>query len=345
MKYTSLSSSAASGLAAAVVALGLAGPAAAADMIGNCEVTGKKAEYQIKPAVAGQLTVEVSLPAPGWWNGDTPEAIKDGYEYCMAANIAYRAGLPKVAVVNVAWAQLIGGNTNNYDLALSEASITEDFGAGTESRTLSCMSRLSSLLPGLFPGHVRDLNLAGVAFRFDLDRDHVPAIVGNDGALILIRIRGHGVGESCFVEATDLVERVVALEDGGYGVNAAKGCGRCAVLLDFRSGIDIHPEILGGLLGILGTFERAERSFGFYMIALLTHVRALGDAIDEEAEGSNTNDAEDDDHGDHDEDDFEGAAAAGGVGNRRMGRCSHDGNRGGGSDGGAALIAELGSVT
>ncbi|MBV9521909.1 MAG: amino acid ABC transporter substrate-binding protein [Alphaproteobacteria bacterium] len=43
----------------------------------------------------------------------------------MAAIIAYRAGLPKVQVVNAAWAQLIGGNTNNYDLALSEASITE----------------------------------------------------------------------------------------------------------------------------------------------------------------------------------------------------------------------------
>jgi polar amino acid transport system substrate-binding protein len=112
-------------LAATVLVLVLAGPVAAADMIGNCEVTGKKGEFQIKPAVAGQLTVEVSLPAPGWWNGDTPDAIKDGYEYCMAANIAWRGGLSKVAVVNVAWAQLIGGNTNNYDLALSEASITE----------------------------------------------------------------------------------------------------------------------------------------------------------------------------------------------------------------------------
>ena len=43
------------------------------------------------PAKPGQLTVEVNLPAPGWWNGDTPDTIKDGYEYCMAANIAHRA--------------------------------------------------------------------------------------------------------------------------------------------------------------------------------------------------------------------------------------------------------------
>lgn len=112
-------------MTAAALVLGIAAPASAADMMGNCEMTGQKGSFQIKPAVAGQLTVEVSLPAPGWWNGDTPEAIKDGYEYCMGAIIAYRTGLPKVVVVNAAWAQLIGGNTNNYDLALSEASITE----------------------------------------------------------------------------------------------------------------------------------------------------------------------------------------------------------------------------
>ena len=100
--------------------------AAAADMIGNCELTGKKGEFPMKPAKAGQLTVEVNLPSPGWWNGDTPETIKDGYEYCMAANIAHRAGLSKVEVVNVAWDALVAGQTKDFDLALSEISITDD---------------------------------------------------------------------------------------------------------------------------------------------------------------------------------------------------------------------------
>ncbi|HLI12661.1 MAG TPA: ABC transporter substrate-binding protein [Alphaproteobacteria bacterium] len=109
---------------AGALALALIQPAAAAT-IGNCELTGQKGAFHIDPAVPGQLTVEVSLPAPGWWNGDTPDTIKDGYEYCMAADIAHRAGLPKVKVVNVAWAGLIAGQTKNYDLALSEASITE----------------------------------------------------------------------------------------------------------------------------------------------------------------------------------------------------------------------------
>jgi polar amino acid transport system substrate-binding protein len=99
----------------------------AADMIGNCEMAGAKGSIPIeKPAKAGQLTVQVSLPAPIWWNGDTPEGIKDGMEYCMAAEIAWRAGYDKMEVVNVSWDPLVAGQTHGYDLTLSEVSITDD---------------------------------------------------------------------------------------------------------------------------------------------------------------------------------------------------------------------------
>ncbi len=98
----------------------------AQNKIGNCTVSGKMGEYPIKPAVAGQLTVEVNLPAPIFWNGDTPGSIKDGLEYCLAANIAHRAGLAKVKVVNVAWDALVAGQTRGFDLALSQISITDE---------------------------------------------------------------------------------------------------------------------------------------------------------------------------------------------------------------------------
>jgi len=102
-------------------------PAQAANMIGNCEVTGEKGSIPIaSPAKAGQLTVEVSLPAPIWWNGDTPDSIKDGMEYCFAAEIAWRAGFDKMEVVNVGWDALVAGQTADFDLALSEISITDE---------------------------------------------------------------------------------------------------------------------------------------------------------------------------------------------------------------------------
>jgi polar amino acid transport system substrate-binding protein len=113
-------------MAAAGLAL-FAGTAGAADMIGNCELLGKKGSIPIaSPAKAGQLTVEVNLPAPVWWNGDAPEAIKDGMEYCLAAEIAWRAGYDKLEVVNVGWDALIAGQTSGFDLAMSEISITEE---------------------------------------------------------------------------------------------------------------------------------------------------------------------------------------------------------------------------
>ena len=116
------------GAASLAAALGMAAlsTAGAAATIGNCELYGEKGAVAMTPAVPGQLTVEVNLPAPGFWNGDTPESIKDGFEYCLAANIAHRLGLDKVGVVNVAWDALVAGQTRNYDLALSQASITDE---------------------------------------------------------------------------------------------------------------------------------------------------------------------------------------------------------------------------
>jgi polar amino acid transport system substrate-binding protein len=114
--------------AAALAALALSSmPASAANMIGNCEVSGKKGSIPItSPAKAGQFTVEVSLPAPIWWNGDTPESIKDGMEYCLAAEIAWRAGYDKFELINVGWDPLVTGQTTDFDLALSEISITDE---------------------------------------------------------------------------------------------------------------------------------------------------------------------------------------------------------------------------
>ena len=102
-----------------------AGPVLA-DTIGKCELYGAAASASMTPAKPGQITVEVNLPAPGWWNGDTPDTIKDGYEYCLAANMAHRLGLKDVGIVNVAWDALVAGQTKNFDLALSEISITDE---------------------------------------------------------------------------------------------------------------------------------------------------------------------------------------------------------------------------
>ena len=47
-------------------------------------------------------------------------------EYCMAAEIAWRAGYDKMEVVNVGWDPLVTGQTSDFDLALSQISITDE---------------------------------------------------------------------------------------------------------------------------------------------------------------------------------------------------------------------------
>jgi polar amino acid transport system substrate-binding protein len=93
---------------------------------GDCKITSKANSISLKPAQAGTLTVETTLPAPGWWNGTTPQSIKSGYEYCMAAELANMAGLKSLTVKNVSFDQLQAGRTNSFDLALAEISITPE---------------------------------------------------------------------------------------------------------------------------------------------------------------------------------------------------------------------------
>jgi polar amino acid transport system substrate-binding protein len=112
---------------ALAAAMMMSGSAWAANMIGNCEVTGEKGSIPIaSPAKAGQFTVLTSLPAPIWWNGDAVENVKDGFEYCMAAEIAWRAGYDKMEVVNTSWEAFIGNQAQGYDVGFAQTSITDE---------------------------------------------------------------------------------------------------------------------------------------------------------------------------------------------------------------------------
>ena len=104
----------------------IAAPAFAAPDYGNCKVSGPRGAVKLVTVVPGALSVRPALPAPGWWNGETPDTIKDGFEYCMAANMAWRAGLDRVIVVNRSFTQVLTGQAKGFDIALSQISITDE---------------------------------------------------------------------------------------------------------------------------------------------------------------------------------------------------------------------------
>ena len=113
-------------LSIALVLSVIAGPALAAPDFGNCKVSGPRGVVKLTTVVPGALSVRPALPAPGWWNGETPDTIKDGFEYCLAANMAWRAGLDRVIVVNRSFTQVLTGQAKGFDIALSQISITPE---------------------------------------------------------------------------------------------------------------------------------------------------------------------------------------------------------------------------
>ena len=111
--------------AATTLALAAAAPASAADKIGDCELYGKKGTASITPAKPGQLTVETNLPAPGWWNGTRRSRSRTATSTAWPPTSPTGPASTRSQVENVSFDQLVAGQTNDFDLALAQISITD----------------------------------------------------------------------------------------------------------------------------------------------------------------------------------------------------------------------------
>ncbi|MFC9353280.1 ABC transporter substrate-binding protein [Arthrobacter sp. NPDC057013] len=101
-------------------------PPSSAAAFGNCALKGDTGTISLHPVQSDTLVVATVLPNPGWWNGTSPDTVKDGFEYCMAADIAHRAGLSQVKVKNLAWDQFISGRATDYDIAMASVTVTDE---------------------------------------------------------------------------------------------------------------------------------------------------------------------------------------------------------------------------
>jgi polar amino acid transport system substrate-binding protein len=81
-----------------------------------------------KPVKADTFTVVTSLPGPGFWVGSStdPNEIKAGYEYCIAKAMQQALGMKNLTVRNESFDAIVAGTVTDYDLALSQSSITDD---------------------------------------------------------------------------------------------------------------------------------------------------------------------------------------------------------------------------
>ena len=102
------------------------GDETAASKYEQCDVSGEAGQYELETVKEGVLTIKADVPSVGWWDGNTVEDIDSGYEYCMAAEIAHRAGLESFDLQYVSFDALVSGQLTGYDLSLDEISITEE---------------------------------------------------------------------------------------------------------------------------------------------------------------------------------------------------------------------------
>ncbi len=93
---------------------------------GDCEVTGTKGEYKLDTKTEGTLLMKADLPSPGWYNGDKVEDIRSGFDFCLLVNIAYRAGIDNVKLVNSSFDGLVAGKAGDMDLSLNQITITDE---------------------------------------------------------------------------------------------------------------------------------------------------------------------------------------------------------------------------
>jgi polar amino acid transport system substrate-binding protein len=89
--------------------------------------TGKPS-CQLQTTTPDTLTVVTSLPGPGFWEGSDsdPAKVKSGFEYDIARSIQQKCGLSKFVVRNVSFDAIVAGTVKDYDLALSQISITDE---------------------------------------------------------------------------------------------------------------------------------------------------------------------------------------------------------------------------
>jgi polar amino acid transport system substrate-binding protein len=92
----------------------------------STDETTAPAEGDFTPVTDDTLTVVTSLPAPGFWNGDDPAAITGGYEYEIALALQEGLDMGDLEIVNVSFDQLVAGQVGDYDVALSQVTITDE---------------------------------------------------------------------------------------------------------------------------------------------------------------------------------------------------------------------------
>lgn len=93
---------------------------------GACELSDNPPIHELETMKDGVLTVAASLPYPAGYRGNTLTDVDGGYMYCIDAEIAHRAGLEKIELVNASFEALVTAKSSSFDFALWDIIVTDE---------------------------------------------------------------------------------------------------------------------------------------------------------------------------------------------------------------------------
>ncbi|WP_433207167.1 substrate-binding periplasmic protein [Nocardia sp. CA-107356] len=102
------------------------GSGAAVGGFGRCDVAAAPTSAHLAVSADDTLTLAGVLPRPIYFEGTSVDTINGGYEYCLVANIAQRAGLRNLRLTNTSFDALVAGRMTGYDLAAGEIFATPE---------------------------------------------------------------------------------------------------------------------------------------------------------------------------------------------------------------------------
>lgn len=89
-----------------------------------CTDSQDAASPTFTPVTVGELAVAAALPAPGFWEGESPEEVDAGFEYALARQLADELEL-ELRIVDVPFERIAAGDLGGADLALAQISVTD----------------------------------------------------------------------------------------------------------------------------------------------------------------------------------------------------------------------------
>lgn len=120
-----------------------------------------------KPGTKGVLRVATSLPAPGFWTGDTVDRLTGGFEYGIAQEIGKKHGL-RVEFIDVPFTRIASGDLGGADIAMAQIAATSE----REQVMLLSRSYMPANTAALVPagGTIRDM-VEARTLRWVVERD------------------------------------------------------------------------------------------------------------------------------------------------------------------------------